>query len=77
MYRTHSNGELNASHINTQVTLAGWVQKIRNKGFSPLLNYAKESNQIIIYINKLYKKTPNKYSTNLDGKVEAVELSKV
>ncbi|WP_034259742.1 aspartate--tRNA ligase [Altibacter lentus] len=33
MYRTHSNGELNASHINTQVTLAGWVQKIRNKGF--------------------------------------------
>ncbi len=33
MYRTHSNGELNASHIDTQVTLAGWVQKIRNKGF--------------------------------------------
>ena len=28
------------------------------------------------YINKLYKKTPNKYSTDLDGKVESVELSK-
>jgi len=33
MYRTHSNGELNASNIGQEVTLAGWVQKIRNKGF--------------------------------------------
>lgn len=33
MYRTHSNGELTAAHINKEVTLSGWVQKIRNKGF--------------------------------------------
>ena len=33
MYRSHSCGELNATHINTQVTLAGWVQKSRDKGF--------------------------------------------
>lgn len=33
MYRSHNNGELNASHINQEVTLAGWVQKSRNKGF--------------------------------------------
>jgi len=33
MYRSHNCGELNASHINAQVTLAGWVQKSRDKGF--------------------------------------------
>jgi len=33
MYRSHSCGALNASHINKEVTLAGWVQKSRDKGF--------------------------------------------
>ena len=33
MYRSHNCGELTASHINQEVTLAGWVQKSRNKGF--------------------------------------------
>lgn len=33
MYRNHTCGELNASNINQEVTLAGWVQKSRDKGF--------------------------------------------
>ena len=33
MYRTHSCGALNASDINKEVTLSGWVQKSRDKGF--------------------------------------------
>jgi aspartyl-tRNA synthetase len=33
MYRSHSCGELRASDVNTEVTLAGWVQKSRDKGF--------------------------------------------
>ncbi|ESU21787.1 aspartyl-tRNA synthetase [Flavobacterium cauense R2A-7] len=33
MYRSHNCGALNVSHINTEVTLAGWVQKSRDKGF--------------------------------------------
>ncbi|MEO0046182.1 MAG: Aspartate--tRNA ligase [Bacteroidota bacterium] len=33
MYRSHNCGELNATHINKEVTLSGWVQKSRDKGF--------------------------------------------
>jgi aspartyl-tRNA synthetase len=33
MYRSHTCGELRASHINTEITLSGWVQKVRDKGF--------------------------------------------
>ena len=33
MYRSHNCGELTAANINQEVTLAGWVQKTRNKGF--------------------------------------------
>jgi len=33
MYRTHYNADLNMGHLDQEVTLSGWVQKIRNKGF--------------------------------------------
>ncbi|WP_299894713.1 aspartate--tRNA ligase [uncultured Aquimarina sp.] len=33
MYRSHSCGELRNSDINKEVTLSGWVQKTRDKGF--------------------------------------------
>ena len=33
MYRSHNCGELRAADINKEVTLAGWVQKSRDKGF--------------------------------------------
>jgi len=33
MYRSHNCGELRASHSNIEVTLSGWVQGVRDKGF--------------------------------------------
>jgi aspartyl-tRNA synthetase len=32
MFRTHTCGELRLPHVNQHVTLAGWVQRVRNKG---------------------------------------------
>ena len=33
MYRNRTNGELRLKNLNEEVTLAGWVQKVRDKGF--------------------------------------------
>ena len=33
MYRSHNNGSLRQADVNKEVTLAGWVQKSRDKGF--------------------------------------------
>ena len=33
MFRTHNNGELTLKNLNERVTLSGWVQTIRDKGF--------------------------------------------
>ncbi len=33
MFRTHTNGELNLNNLDQTVTLSGWVQTIRDKGF--------------------------------------------
>lgn len=32
MYRTHTNGELRIGDVGKQVTLSGWVQRVRNMG---------------------------------------------
>ena len=32
MYRSHNCGELRIDHVGQSVTLAGWVQKVRNLG---------------------------------------------
>ena len=33
MFRTYTNGEPTLKNLNEKVTLSGWVQTIRDKGF--------------------------------------------
>ena len=33
MYRSHTNGKLRLENVNQEITLSGWVQKVRDKGF--------------------------------------------
>ena len=33
MYRSHNNGELRLEHEGHEISLSGWVQKVRDKGF--------------------------------------------
>ena len=33
MYRSHNCGELRISNLEQEVSLSGWVQKVRDKGF--------------------------------------------
>ena len=33
MYRSHNCGQLRSTHAGNKVTLSGWVQKVRDKGF--------------------------------------------
>jgi aspartyl-tRNA synthetase len=33
MFRTHTNGKLSLKNLGQTVTLAGWVQTVRDKGF--------------------------------------------
>jgi len=33
MYRSHNNGELRFENVNEEISLSGWVQKVRDKGF--------------------------------------------
>ena len=32
MYRSHTNGKLRLENVNQEITLSGWVQKVRDKG---------------------------------------------
>ncbi len=65
MYRTHTCGELRIADLNTEVTLAGWIQTIRDfgamtfidlrdrYGITQLVVDENTSNQVVEQLNKL------------------------
>jgi len=40
MYRSHNCGELREANQQAQVTLSGWVQTVRDKGFCDMGRFA-------------------------------------
>ena len=62
MYRTHNCGELRLSDSNTKVTLCGWVQKSRDKGFMVWIDLRDRYGitQLIFDEQRSYKELFNK-----------------
>ena len=63
--RTHNCGELNINNLNETVTLCGWVQKLRNKGFMIWLDLRDQHGitQILFDQERTNKKIFDKLNT--------------
>ena len=62
--RTHNCGELNINNLNETVTLCGWVQKVRNKGFMIWLDLRDQHGITQILFDQ--KRTSNKIFDKLN-----------
>ena len=58
MYRSHNCGELNITNIGQEVTLAGWIQRIRNLGAMKFIDLRDQFGitQIVISDNEEIQK---------------------
>ncbi len=67
MYRTHNCGELRQSSVNKEVTLSGWVQKIRNLGAMTFIDLRDRYGITQLFFNK---------DTNPELQAEAEKLGR-
>jgi aspartyl-tRNA synthetase len=79
MFRTHTCGELNATHINTDVTLSGWVKTIRKFGAITFVDlrdrYGITQLNFSEAMNEALEKTPLGREFVLQAKGKVIERS--
>ena len=80
MYRDHNCGELNIANVGEVVTIAGWVQKIRNLGSMQFIDLRDQYGitQIVINDNKEMQAIADELVTEcvISVKGKVVERSK-
>ncbi len=67
MYRTHNCGELRQNNVNKEVTLSGWIQKIRNLGAMTFIDLRDRYGVTQLFFNK---------DTNPELQAEAEKLGR-
>ena len=79
MYRNHNCGELNITNVGEIVTLAGWIQKIRNLGSMKFIDLRDQFGitQIVISDNEELMKVADELVTEcvIQVKGKVVERS--
>ncbi|MEZ5008016.1 MAG: aspartate--tRNA ligase [Chitinophagales bacterium] len=77
MYRTHTCGELRASHIGQEVTLAGWVQKSRDFGGMTFLDVRDRYGITQLVFNESTKKEVMQRASELGREFVIQAIGKV
>ncbi len=78
MYRDHNCGELNITNVGQNVTIAGWIQKIRNLGAMQFIDLHDEhgTTQIVISDNEEVKKQAENLTTQCVISVQGVVVER-
>ncbi|MDF2932930.1 MAG: aspS [Chryseobacterium sp.] len=74
MFRSHTNGELSLQHLNEEVTLSGWVQTIRDKGFMIWIDLREFVIQVTGRVIERVSKNPNIPTGEIEILVEKLEV---
>ena len=59
MYRTHTCGELRNTNLSQQVTLSGWVQKVRNLGAMTFIDIRDRYGITQLVVDEVYQQRQN------------------